>query len=1235
VTSADAAERPAVRRSCPRCAADVRYHACGRCRLRLDCPVCSQELPTPVAELARCAHCGAEVPQPAWPPLSAETPIAGVPAAPDVVEDLAQRWSGEAGPRVQVTLFATALVRAGSYPEAVEAFGVALAQAGAQPPAADLLLLRARAQQRAGDPQGAGRDLLAAVLADLDRLPQVAPWAHELLAETGPELAKAWAGAIVRPLAPEQTPEQRLADSLLRLHIAWLQADEAAVLEAAERARSIDPAAATARLAELADRHLLTAADGEGSLLLARALEVLGDTSRAIAAVETALELGFRDGADRGRASELYRDLLHQMGRAEDADRADRAAGEAYREAGWDRYMRDETGGAVELLELAVAIAPDDTRAKYYLAEALRYSSGGSEADRRQRLARAMELLTQARSADSEATREAWMSLTESFLYSDLADLDWAGAQPLLWSAALAAESSIALDATSGTAWAQLAKCHHRLENLTTARLAVDRALQQDSGTLFVLAEAAIVAVLSCAEDAATTVAAYQAACPENDDLLSELLAWSGSPAAAEPRLTAAAEAAADKDPTLPLRLARLRRELGRPAEATALLEGVWSTWSARELPPEINPLAVVMAGVVTGRAEALERLDALQQLVGRCEASVSDFAELRLRGCLALDRLDEAAAAGRLVEQAALCALAVRQLAEDLGALAARLEREPGRAAAATTVAEWRIRVDAVRERLQAAAVDAAAARSELLAVLNGQRRSEGAARDAALHAALARLWEQDGEKVAALDAAYAAARSPEGGEVGRRLVPVMACRLADDRFRHGEVAAAGELLAGALVICPDAWPGLRSELLARRAVALALMSGLPAARPALAEVLARYAEVGIDGVTGLADAWEAALSSPRLGWDVLAAADPVTEATLWSVLDELLARLLRLNAPVPPEAGWPLVTPILLEISRSLVPADPSPSGPMLAEQIPQLRERVKAATGIEVPGIRVRVADDLEPHGFRIEIEEGARRQLHPPPGGVFVAMPPAELPELDPPGWRPATDPVTGAPACWVAASAAEQLPPAVCWPDPLAYPFRELESVLIADISQFVTLDLVTWLARAHGSSGDVDLSRLTRVSREVTRRRTPLDIATLLGMAPRLADTEPADLVEAYRAALRDRLPGNEAGTRRLPVTGRLAAVAAGRTTSPAEVQDALTDLATVLDPLPGPVALVADTSAAADVVRGLLATRYPAVAVLSAAEVIDSVAVAAPVAADRPDPVTADADSVGTGRPA
>ena len=390
-------------------------------------------------------------------------------------------------------------------------------------------------------------------------------------------------------------------------------------------------------------------------------------------------------------------------------------------------------------------------------------------------------------------------------------------------------------------------------------------------------------------------------------------------------------------------------------------------------------------------------------------------------------------------------------------------------------------------------------------------------------------------------------------------------------------KAAAATTALAGAAGRIPDA--GL-APLRALRALALTL-DGDPAASDACRQALAippatagTADEAGTTTADDFADAIAPFIGTVADYWvvdDMLAAvagdADPqagvrATAQHARARLQPRLDAILGLDA-VSDDGGIPVVTPIVLEVGEELLPlVNPAlDGGTFLYELIPDMRTRIRAATGVTVPGIRARPNESLAPRAYRILIDEVAALSGSVPASASFARFVPGAA---APDGSIIDFHPVTSEPGLWVitdiVGDASGDRPDGTGILSPVSSLILGIETTIRARLARFVGSQEVTNLlgttagtdvtdtwsgadedAAALVSSVVPDLAarlRLTWLLQRLAADGVPFaawrELLTAVRDAGGLA-TGMTPLYRAVRLRLRDALPGPRSG--RMPVT--------------------------------------------------------------------------------------------------
>lgn len=246
-------------------------------------------------------------------------------------------------------------------------------------------------------------------------------------------------------------------------------------------------------------------------------------------------------------------------------------------------------------------------------------------------------------------------------------------------------------------------------------------------------------------------------------------------------------------------------------------------------------------------------------------------------------------------------------------------------------------------------------------------------------------------------------------------------------------------------------------------------------------------------------------------------------------------------------PEDLWPVVRPIVFELGDALVPIVDSrqDGGHFLYELMPSMRQRISAATGVTVPGVRARGNPSLEPNEFSILLDEVPVVTAALDPSVRFAVHP----------GPRPDSlvsdfHPLTGKPGLWailpVEATGTHEDEEELTAADLLAH---HIERAIRASLRNYLGPQEVSELMEGWGEDqaeliaavlpGEEAQLRLTWVLQALADDGVPLtDPAALLSGIRDAGgiDTSTRTLHNALRLRLRDRLPGPSTGLAAVPL---------------------------------------------------------------------------------------------------
>jgi tetratricopeptide (TPR) repeat protein len=1117
---------------CPRCNQPVRHRVCAYCRLRLYCrsKACGVRLADPLHQTV-CSVCGTPVAQSAAPDDAAssggvtETPTPFSSAlnaslAPVAALVEAHRKPGDA--RTMAAGYALALLGQNRVEEAEELLARALEEGGSEPSRVELLLLRAHCARSLGRPTSAIPDLLEAAAEDTGVLAAITAEVHKLLPAADAdaarlELLEHWAPR-VRKLA---APDDAVRVAALELHAAVLLYDEPTALAAIRRAelaageRGIESCRDVLRKARV---H--APADGRLFATLALVEQAAGLRDEAIEDVDRAVALGLP--ATGERLTEIR--MLQFKAGLYDPDKEPTQAAQAFKAAGHRASFMEDLETAVELLERAASLDHQDSETRWHLAEMLRVKAQrlhDPEA-RLPLLHRAREEWEAGRAMSALDEANAWVLEILALVYDGLASSDRMAGRDYHWQGALALERRIILDEGTADSWAMLAMHYHDLDLNAVASLAASSALGFEPAHLGALLTA--------------LMAQRQLGDPHASETLDRILE---NPSAADyergialvvvERYQEAVErlrtAIDDEWSALNARylLAYALREVGE-AEAEKQFEEIWHRLQKGDiLAGDFGLINTAEVAYTTGReAEAVTLLAPVQDQLSRSSYSVADGLGILTLALLSRGELDGAQAAFRRARAWMRGLEDVEFLQRELRRLAERLRRKGSTEVAmvaAALIAELVELADGIRRE------DHGGEAAVRVLQATRERTKHGVpVHPQAIDLALGRLlleqqrWDEAAEEyLAALD--HQAWDPHERDAITERLLVAV-----DALLRAGRAGPARSALDRALAMHASS---SQAPLLRVRRVlaALALGDAHGAQRAAAAAE-----EVDTDVLAGIV---ERCVAEPAQLRRLLSQVQDLGLSAFVPALARRLNELFKLNE----EEGtwqWPIVNPIVLEIATDLVPADTSPDGPMFGEYLPAMRRRIEEATGVRIPGVRVREVAGLLDGTFRFRIGESWPQRGAVQLGSVFVSRTVRQVQARL--GSRAviqeAIHPVMGDEGCWVqpfpdgdaglggpagrrrqlgrvgewwvrmtARSAWQSLvSDAGVWEEPIAYTLLVLESHLRRHAMVFLAVDEAARMLEDWRSEGlldeaeatELDLPRLTSLFRDLLGQLVPL-----------------------------------------------------------------------------------------------------------------------------------------------
>jgi hypothetical protein len=375
------------------------------------------------------------------------------------------------------------------------------------------------------------------------------------------------------------------------------------------------------------------------------------------------------------------------------------------------------------------------------------------------------------------------------------------------------------------------------------------------------------------------------------------------------------------------------------------------------------------------------------------------------------------------------------------------------------------------------------------------------------------------------------------------------------------------------------------------------------------------------VDGVTDVAGYWsliplvQGAVDDPRTTPQTRSIA-----AGLHERLGERLDRLLQLVPGQDSELFIPVTTPIVLEIGDGLMSIVDSrlDGGHFLYELIPAMRDRVRAATGVQIPGVRARGNPSLAPSQFSIQIDEAPKVLGSTHLGGYRARA--ASDDQIGPPGGDIVEiHPETSEWGRWHVTAAPDDAPEDEAGTFSSGqYLAHSVERVARANLHRLLGIQEVGVLlnqwqtedaeAFAAAELRDTGIHRLTFLLQDLVAEWVPIaDWKAILDAVARAGGltTDLRTLKRAVRLRLRDTLPGPRSGPqlRHLPWT-----LQQGLAVTSAGAERARLDLLTWLQAsikAAGPVlSVVTDDAPTREAVAVLARTHHAVVLTFTAEEV-------------------------------
>jgi tetratricopeptide (TPR) repeat protein len=1119
-----------------------------------------------------CGECGFDLTQAA--PESSFTAKSVELAPPGSDELLARvlRYKPARGLRRTYFDLGLALKAAGRYKEAIEAFGNALRATGNTPPGVDILFQQAHSYELGTNPERAFRTYLEAVRRAPNEASVVLPHVHPLVSsavvqENGAWLASEWAACLdqpqVRPLSGVY-----LAAFLGRAQLFLGHAE--AALAAFERAMQADRQLAPGVIAPLLTPATLppeynpAANNGLAQYTLARIWRVVGQGADALRTVEIALNLDLGgENYPEAPVQRLKADLLLDAGRKTDA-------AQWYYEAGQRYVWRSEFDQAAELLEKSVGLKADPAACWTWMeAERSRaYLSQPPYA-----IPSAVQLSRKAWKTGLKSGWPGpayfWVYTTRALLAELEARLDVPQRVDHWWNAIQWLEAAELLSENDVYSWAYLGRFFRYLNLNACAEQATRRAMDMGEENMAALEErAAILANIGQYDEALTiierrqklganawvgAVNAYIIIASLRATAAETLYRGEIMPVAA-PEIAKYREALRLVDQTLAseypdiwyreLRTVCLRSLPGQLSEARAEAERIYTA----SLDPNLaeNPdtwLSRGWAALFTGRAsEAAAAFTALLQDPILAGAGWRSLGVCLLAG-QEFDRGEENMLTGI---QMATVARECDDTLNDLQDFAPNLPQER-RARLTQRIAERRAQLAQLPTPLDEL--------NGVMADTTTLSKAGHTGREASL-AVMGRMALAEGRFKQALEF-YQKMSDPgyPGRSQGLSKSWAGWQNVVDGllKARHFEDARQ-ELFQLMAMLPQDKNPEPLADLQARLALAYFSLDQVEDARNSYERAIQAGNETQwVSAGERIGEIWRDLLADPAQLWQVDAeleemARDGRTSEEVERTRDSLplfLERYFQLDRQLS-GGDTPFALPIQVWVGRQLEPlVDPQIHEHFIKQDLPAVRQRIRADTGIGVPAMKVSVDNSMQA-SYQIDFYERryARGEVFPQMNYCSASLENLVALGIPREALMPAVDPLSGQPGCWVAAEQAGRVTASgAALGGPMDFILRDLEAQLRRFLALFIDVAMVQRLlgrldARWNelmelalpDPSAHLAFARLVRV---LVREGVPVKHLDELLQAIPPAGLNPANFAEVLRAArlrLIDQLPANPGG---------------------------------------------------------------------------------------------------------
>ncbi len=1172
---------PEAKRECPNCHVLVRVGSkfCYNCRQRLD------DETTTSGPLSSAVKDKTTIPLPASPDaVPADTPSVPQEASHPPLGPVAAVLARQQNTRSLAELYfdlGVVLLRLQEYTRATEVLQNAVDAQGTTSELGNILFCLAYAYEQEGNPDGAFRSYLDALLHVPDQIETVMPHLHELLS---PQIALLQSKWIVNEWEPriKNSTSAPLALIHITLFVGRIDLFTASYVKAQkcfEEATQIDADAARAIANELLTPNKLPPAlanyehDGNMSYWLARLYHAIGNAELALQHLNHALTLGLMETQEPTsvltEAYQLKAELLEQeASRRHDGNQEQIAL--ALYEAAEEPYSQGEYLLSMLLLRRAIALNPQYVHSYWSLAESLRQYSWENVTSAREPIDESLSVWKQAYQLQPIDVDTSWVYITRALINEQLARFSKEQILILSWEAVAYMERSMLYPADAIT-YAYLGHCYRNVGLDANALQATEKAVSLDPNAPVALNEREIaLSNLGSYAEAETVIDQWLAISPGDVNALGEKANIVFNRGRYQEG-AALFSTLIEKFPNEVWYHSRRARCYLWQGELDLAMQDYRWVWEHNDPSNHINQIyygwAAYRLGEIDAALEIFQQMPVmpgwdpglLSSCIGQCYLSQGKFV-----------------LAEELLSRSVELSTNRRQLDDILTDLQELLQFFPSQLTDARThgIIE---RIKEKIDRRKAELEQLPSAEDELRAVLAQSELTEKTSGWSwiAAQAGLARLLSEKDEwievaKIYLLLREKERDRFPDIRSIQNVVDPLQ--NALDYYFSTEPSDELLDELLDEIVDLMEPLFDLLTDDLPRQARVysqlgyISFVTDDPEAMNFFTESIRLYRDSGYPNPgTALG-----AACSPMLydavrywalddAWKALAE-KPETDEQLRSDLAEArtsLAAFLDYKyqlAELEPEETQALL--IALDITDRLLPKDGPPNWDPITTYLNQSRQRLHDEMGIYLPDISISYTDVGEETDYIVLLNDVPLLAGNIQPGMHYSPISPTDLQAagVSPDALVAMPHPLTGAPGCWVAPSAWEYMSNQnlELWSDELLYMTYNLEAVMRTHLADIIGIDEVQQLL-SEWKQNELVAPLLTsalpdertqfyfaRILRALVQEQVPLtDMASILTavQGPDLSDSNLSRAVRSVRLALKRQLPGNTLTAQRLELS--------------------------------------------------------------------------------------------------